>query len=64
MECQSTILSFPVPVQEAGMLPAKGRLVTSEAEASAILAAAAALEARLQPASVSVHDNAAFSPRP
>ena len=46
------------------MLPAKGKLVTSEAEASTILAAAAALEARLRPASVSVHDNAAFSPRP
>ena len=46
------------------MLPAKGTLVTSEAEASAILAAAAGLEARLQPASVRLHDNAAFSPRP
>ena len=46
------------------MLPAKGALVTSQAEASAILAAAAGLEARLQPASVRLHDNAAFSPRP
>ena len=51
-------------VQEAGVLPAKGTLVTSEAEASAIVAAAAALQNRLRPASVSVHDNAAFAPRP
>ena len=64
MKCQLVKVSFPVLVQEAGTLPAKGTLVTSEAEASAILGAAAALEARLQPASVSVHDNAAFSPRP
>ena len=46
------------------MLPAKGTVVTSQDEASAILAAAARLEARLQPASVMLHDNAAFSPRP
>ena len=57
-------LILPVPIQEAGVLPAKGTLVTSEGEASAILAAAAALEASLRPASVNVHDNAAFSPRP
>ena len=54
--------SFHVGVQEAGVLPAKGALVTAEAEAGALLAAAAALEARLQQAPVSMQDNAAFSP--
>lgn len=49
-------------LQEAGTLPDKGTLVTSESEASAILSAAAALEARLHPVSMRVQDNPAFSP--
>lgn len=53
-----------IPVQEAGVLPDKGPLVTSYADASAILTAAAELEARLNPGSVKLHNNAAFSPRP
>ena len=51
-----------VALQEAGTLPDKGTLVTSESEASAILSAAAALEARLHPVSMRVQDNPAFSP--
>ena len=49
-------------LQEAGTLPDKGALVTSESEASAILSAAAVLEARLHPVSMRVQDNPAFSP--
>ncbi|CAK0784705.1 hypothetical protein CVIRNUC_007909 [Coccomyxa viridis] len=48
--------------QEAGTLPDKGTLATSESEASAILSAAAALEARLHPVSMRVQDNPAFAP--
>ena len=49
-------------LQEAGTLPDKGTLAISESEASAILSAAAALEARLHPVSMRVQDNPAFSP--
>ena len=49
-------------LQEAGALPAKGTLMTSESEASAILSAAAALEAHLHPVSMRVQDNPAFCP--
>ncbi len=49
-------------LQEAGTLPDKGTLATSESEASAILSAAAALEARLHPVSMRVQDNPAFAP--